>query len=191
MQDTEHGFNRSRRLFLNKSLVLGSATAATLISPNVWANYATPETDCRRLSMVSLHTGESLETVYWENGQYDQRALAELSHLLRDHRSNESQPADRNLLDLLSALQAKTGNDSRWEIISAFRSQSTNAKLRKNSNGVAKKSFHCLGKAIDVRLPGTALKDLHKAALSLQAGGVGYYPKSGFIHVDTGPVRRW
>ena len=170
---------------------MGSIAAGALISPKAWANLATPESGCRRLSMVNLHTGESIDTAYWENGIYDKRALAELNHLLRDHRSNESQATDPNLLDMLSALKSKTGNANRWEIISAFRSEKTNATLRKNSSGVAKKSYHCLGKAMDVRLPGTALKDLHNAALALKSGGVGYYPKSGFVHLDTGPVRRW
>ena len=150
-----------------------------------------PSTDCRKLSLRNLHTGELIQTTYWENGQYHQEALRELSHVLRDHRSNESVEPDINLLDQLAQLQDATGNRNAWDVISAFRSQTTNEKLRKNGSGVARKSFHCLGKAIDVRLPGTSLKDLHKAALALRAGGVGYYPKSGFIHVDTGPVRNW
>ncbi len=191
MQQHNDSIDQSRRNFLGGALAFGALAAGTLASPTVMANYATPTASCRRLALVNLHTGESVDTVYWEEGQYHAEALAELNHLLRDHRSGELHPTDPNLLDLLSALQAKTGNNKHWEIISAFRSESTNAKLRKTTNGVARKSYHCLGKAMDVRLPGTALKDLRSAALSLKTGGVGYYPTSNFIHVDTGPVRRW
>ena len=176
----------SRRGFIGGAI----AVAALACKPS-FANYAPPMLGCRRLALTNLHTGESLKTVYWEDGKYQTDALESLSHLLRDHRSNEIHAADTNLLDMLSALQDKTSDQKPWQVISAFRSESTNEKLRKSGSGVARKSYHCVGKAIDVRLSNVSLKDLHKAALSLRAGGVGYYPKSGFIHLDTGPTRSW
>ncbi|MEM7292491.1 MAG: DUF882 domain-containing protein [Pseudomonadota bacterium] len=182
-----HGqFSISRRRFLG-----GMAAMGALALQPAAANYIQPLPECRILALNNLHTGESLKTVYWENGEYQTDALEALNHILRDHRSNETTDLDVNLLDMLSELQNSTENQNPWDIISAFRSESTNEKLRKSSNGVARKSYHCLGRAVDVRLPGTSLKDLHKAALALKSGGVGYYPKSGFIHIDTGPVRSW
>ena len=111
--------------------------------------------------------------------------------MLRDHRSDELTAMDPSLLDLLYNLQQKTQGHGPFHVISGYRSPSTNNKLRKNSKGVAKKSLHMQGRAIDIRLPGSELKTLQHAALSLQAGGVGYYPKSNFIHLDTGRVRFW
>ena len=157
-------FAAGRRRFLG-----GLAAFGALAFQPAAANYIQPLSDCRELSLKNLHTGESLQTVYWENGEYQSDALAALNHVLRDHRSNESTDLDVNLLDMLSDLQQRTGNKDPWEVISAFRSESTNEKLRKSSNGVARKSFHCLGRALDVRQPGTSLKDLHKAV----AKGVG------------------
>ncbi|MEM7208061.1 MAG: DUF882 domain-containing protein [Pseudomonadota bacterium] len=177
---------QSRRRFICGLAALGALS----VNPAL-ANFVAPLTGCRSLKLNNLHTGETISTIYWENGQYHEQALLELNHVLRDHRSNEVSDIDRNLLDMLAELQNSTGNTNPWDVISAFRSESTNAKLRKAGSGVAKKSYHCLGRAIDVRLPGTALTDLHKAALAMKSGGVGYYPKSDFVHVDTGPVRRW
>ncbi len=164
---------------------------ATLACRPALANFSPPLSGCRTLSLCNLHTGESLKTVYWEDGEYRADALGQLGHLLRDHRSDESLEPDTRLLDLLNELQSKTGNRKPWEVISAFRSMSTNENLRKSSTGVARYSYHCLGRAIDVRLPGTSLQDLRDSALSLQAGGVGYYSRSEFVHLDTGPVRSW
>ena len=98
---------------------------------------------------------------------------------------------DRRLYDLLYTLQQQVTSKSSYQVISGYRSPATNAKLNRNSSGVAKRSLHMQGKAIDIRLPGVELKHLRKAALSLKAGGVGYYPKSNFIHVDTGRPRFW
>ena len=176
----------TRRQFL-----LGAAALGALACQPAFANIPLEVSPPRELALKNLHTGESVKAVYWENGQYQTEALLAINHTLRDHRSNEVQQLDLKLLDLLCELQNQTANNQAWEVISAYRSQATNDKLRKTSSGVARKSFHCLGKAMDVRLPGTSLKHLHQAALATKSGGVGYYPKSGFIHVDTGPVRRW
>ena len=98
---------------------------------------------------------------------------------------------DTKLFDQMYLLQQTTGVNGSFQIISAYRSPATNEKLRAKSNGVAKRSLHMQGRAIDIRLPGCDLKNLRNAALDLKAGGVGYYAKSNFIHIDTGRVRRW
>jgi len=117
--------------------------------------------------------------------------LRDINTVLRDHRSGDVYPIDTDLLDLLFALQATVGSRKAYEVISGYRSPATNASLRNTSSGVAKRSYHMQGKAIDIRLPGCDLEQLHTAALSIKAGGVGYYPGSDFIHVDVGPLRSW
>jgi uncharacterized protein YcbK (DUF882 family) len=117
--------------------------------------------------------------------------IREINHILRDHRTGDVHDMDQGLLDLLYLLQTRVESRQTFQIISGYRSPKTNAMLSGKSKGVAKRSYHMQGKAIDIRLNGCDLKQLHKAALSLKAGGVGYYPSSDFIHVDVGRVRRW
>lgn len=145
----------------------------------------------RRLSLLNLHTGERIDRPYWVRGDYLPDSLSEIDRVLRDHRSGEVHPIDPGLLDLLSALQQRVGSRRGYEVISGYRSPATNAMLNQASNGVATRSLHMLGQAIDIRLPGTSLKTLHAAARQMQAGGVGLYTRSDFIHVDTGRVRYW
>ncbi|MES9992859.1 MAG: DUF882 domain-containing protein [Candidatus Thiodiazotropha sp.] len=145
----------------------------------------------RTLAFRHTHTGESKRVTYWRDGEYLEENLRILDHLLRDHRSGESISMDRGLLDMLYGLQQGIGADGEFEIISAYRSPKTNNMLRNKSNGVAKRSLHMQGRAIDVRLCGCDLKELKNRAIAMQAGGVGYYPKSNFIHLDTGRFRYW
>jgi len=145
----------------------------------------------RILAFHHTHTGEKLKITYAERGRHLPDALQEINHFLRDFRSGESHPMDPVLLDKLHQLQRLTGGRGPYEIISAYRSPQTNEMLRSNSNGVAQRSLHMEGRAMDVRLRGVETRKLHKAALGLRAGGVGYYESSDFIHVDTGRVRAW
>jgi uncharacterized protein YcbK (DUF882 family) len=145
----------------------------------------------RKLSFHNTHTGENATAVYWAEGDYLADGKREIDEILRDHRTDEIYPIDTDLLDLLYLLRAEVQGKKAFEIISGYRSPATNAALRKHSSGVAKRSYHMQGKAIDIRLPGCDLKHLHKAAMAMQAGGVGYYPGSDFIHVDVGPYRSW
>lgn len=145
----------------------------------------------RELSFRNLHTGETLRAAYWEGGQYQPDALAEINHILRDHRTGEVYPMERDLLNLLSDLKRGLDVQEPFEIISGYRSPKTNAKLAAGSNGVAKRSLHMRGMAIDVRVPGVELATLRDTAVAMERGGVGYYPKSGFIHVDIGRFRTW
>jgi len=145
----------------------------------------------RTLEFINLHTDETLRSCYWVDGEYDPNSLSEINHILRDHRADESYNMDASLIDLLHVLHEMTGSNSPFHIISGYRSPQTNEKLRKQSNGVAKRSLHMQGKAIDIRLPDVELRHLRDAAISLNAGGVGYYAKSNFIHLDLGKPRSW
>jgi uncharacterized protein YcbK (DUF882 family) len=145
----------------------------------------------RHLSLLNLHTSEKLEVRYFENGNYVPGALAQLNHVLRDHRSGEAAAMDPKLFDQLHALAECARCAPHYQIISGYRSPASNAGLRKKSSGVAQHSLHMEGRAIDVRLAGTACHQLRDLALGMQAGGVGYYAKSNFVHLDTGRVRTW
>ena len=174
-----------RRRFLQ----LGFGAAATLAMPSAFANIMTsPE---RKLSLLNLHTGENINATYWAEGQYQTSELHAINRVLRDHRTGDVMDMDSNLIELLNILHHKMNGKQPFHVISGYRSAKTNAMLNKKSSGVAKKSLHMQGRAIDIRLPGRQLALLQKAALQLHAGGVGYYSKSDFIHLDTGRVRNW
>jgi uncharacterized protein YcbK (DUF882 family) len=151
----------------------------------------------RHLKLRHLHTEKNLEVVYWDDGKYVWDALQAVNQHLADFRSLEVHPIDVRLLDILFTLQSLTGSKEPYRIVSAFRSAATNTMLADQSaatNGtsqVATKSLHMEGKAIDMRLNDVSLTGLRDAALTLKGGGVGYYPDSGFIHVDIGSVRTW
>ncbi|WP_144209323.1 DUF882 domain-containing protein [Shewanella donghaensis] len=145
----------------------------------------------KELSFFNRHTGERQQGSYWSDGEYRQDTLELFSIVLRDHRQNEAAPMDNRLFELLHNLQQTLGNSDEIHVISGYRSPKTNNMLATKSNGVAKKSYHMKGMAMDIAIPGIELKTLREAAISLKLGGVGYYPRSGFIHVDSGPVRSW
>ena len=163
--------------------------AAVMLSLAAGRSFASMEE--RRLSFYNIHTGESLDTAYWANGAYIEESLAGIDHVLRDFRTNEIMAMDRRLLDLLHVIKTTLGGTLPFHVISGYRSPATNTHLAATTNGVARKSLHMKGQAADVFLPGNALSTLHKAALDLKRGGVGYYPHSNFVHVDVGRVRSW
>lgn len=178
----------SRRDFLKTATGAGLLLAAPLASANITA-VAGAE---RKLRFRNLHTGEKLTATYWAEGEYVSEELAALDHLLRDHRRDVAAHIDRKLFDQLYTLQQRLGNqDGIIHVISGYRSPQTNAQLSRTTSGVAKKSLHTQGRAIDIRLPGVELKHLRQAALEMKAGGVGYYPNSNFVHLDTGRPRFW
>jgi uncharacterized protein YcbK (DUF882 family) len=145
----------------------------------------------RTVSLDNLHTGEQLQAVYWEQGDYIPDVLAAVNEHLRDFRTGDVHPIAPALLDLLDAVSALTYARGPFQVISGYRSPATNAMLHEHSEEVAKHSFHMSGMAIDIRLPGVDLYHLHAAGLALARGGVGYYPQSNFVHMDVGPVRQW
>jgi len=145
-----------------------------------------------RLRLYHTHTGERLEVVYRRGAAYVPEALAEVDRFLRDHRTGDVHHYDPHLLDLLVDLQAAVGRpNGEIHIICGYRTPWSNEFLRTHTVGVAKHSLHMEAEAIDIRLPGTRTSALRDAALGLQRGGVGYYAKSDFVHVDLGRVRRW
>jgi len=143
------------------------------------------------LSLYNRHTGEQHRGVYWLDGKYQKEALQDFSHLLRDHRQNITAPMDKRVFDILFQLQNRLDIDKTIHVISGYRSPKTNAMLASKSHGVAKKSLHMKGMAIDIAIPGVSLSKVRDAAYALKLGGVGFYPDSGFVHVDCGPVRHW
>lgn len=154
---------------------------------------ALAKAEVRSLAFDNIHTGEKLRVDYWANGSYQPDALAAVDNVLRDFRTSQVHPIAPPLLDLLAALRTQLETAAPLSVISGYRSPVTNALLRgaHENSGVATKSLHMQGKAVDIRIAGRSLAMVHKAALSLRGGGVGYYPSSDFVHVDVGRVRTW
>ena len=175
----------SRRGFLTSI----AGAAVTLTAPNVIASAI--QVRDRELSFHNTHTGEKLSATFWSDGKYLDDGIEEINWILRDHRAGIASPIDPKLLDLLYQLQTKVEHQGEFHVISGYRSPATNDMLNKRSSGVAKRSYHMQGKAIDVRMPGFDSRQLHKAAISLKGGGVGYYSSSNFVHLDVGRVRYW
>jgi uncharacterized protein YcbK (DUF882 family) len=173
-----------RRLLLGSLGGLASLTA-------LGRAHAALAAEANHLSFYHLHTAEKLAVTYREHGQLVPDALAAVNHLLRDFRTGQSHQIDIDLLDTLSVLHERAGRRGHFEIISGYRSPRTNATLREASTGVAENSLHLKGRAIDVRSTGIKTGELRKAALELARGGVGYYPESNFVHLDTGRFRSW
>jgi uncharacterized protein YcbK (DUF882 family) len=174
----------ARRKLLGVGLGLAGSVAA---GPAAVALSA-PE---RRLAFDNLHTGESLDVVYFESGAYVDEALAKVNHVLRDFRTGDVHVIEPRLLDLLTALSRSLETRASFGVISGYRSPQTNALLHEQSGQVASGSLHMQGQAIDIRIPGVDSATVRDAALRLAVGGVGYYPTSDFVHVDVGQVRRW
>jgi uncharacterized protein YcbK (DUF882 family) len=172
----------SRRRLLQSGLGVAASFAAAPV-------LAAAET--RSVSFVSTHTGESLAVSYFQAGSYVTPALEQVARVLRDHRTGSIHAIDPALLDILHDLRVLADRDDTFQVISGYRSPKTNDLLRTRSGGVASRSLHMDGKAIDVRLTGFSTKKLHQLALSMKRGGVGFYAASDFIHVDTGRVRFW
>lgn len=177
-----------RRRFLQ---LLAAGSIATVGFPKF--SHAASETSvvARELAFQNLHTGEKIALTYFEQGQYLTEALQEIDNVLRDHRTGDVYPIDPNLLNLLYKLQETLQVNRPFSIISGYRSPLSNSELHSHSNGVAKNSLHMQGKAVDIRIEGVDTAEIRRAAISLQQGGVGYYPSSDFVHVDTGQIRYW
>jgi uncharacterized protein YcbK (DUF882 family) len=174
-----------RRSFLK----LGAALGLTCFPFPAFSHVGSPAK--RELRFHHLHTGENVSTVYWAEGRYLDEPLAEIDWLLRDFRTDEVKPIDRELLDLLFMVRQGLDSSGAFQVISGYRSPATNQMLAKQSKGVARKSLHMQGMAIDVNLPGRSLGRVRRVATALKRGGVGYYPKPGFVHLDVGRVRTW
>lgn len=179
----------SRRIFL-KGFACVAATAM-MGTPGMAQAAKGSFYSSRKLALHNLHTEEKLALTYFDRGRYVSSAVHDLSYLLRDHRSGDSHAMDPELFDLLDDLQASLGGNKTFQVISGYRSPATNHMLNKTSSGVAKKSYHMQGKAIDIRVVGVDSRKVQKAAIELARGGVGYYRRSDFVHIDTGNIRHW
>ena len=173
----------SRRRFLT---TLAAGTLALLARPALAA-----ELTSRELRFNNLHTGEALTVEYFQSGHYQPDALVAVNQLLRDFRTGDVHPIDPGLLDVLFDVRRRVRTRKSFDVISGYRSPQTNAALRQRSEGVAAHSLHMVGKAIDIRVGDVPLKALRDCGRMLNAGGVGYYPASNFVHLDTGRVRTW
>ena len=181
----------TRRQFVKTTVGTGLGfSAANLVLAEGKAVSDSPTAE-RTIELRNTHTGEALQLVYRRGPDYDAAAIAQLRNLMRDHRNGQAHDIDLGLYDQLHDLALAANCDPRFEIISGYRSPESNAKLAAASRGVAKRSLHMEGRAIDVRSTGIATKDLRAAALALARGGVGYYPSSNFVHIDTGAFRAW
>jgi len=167
----------------------GFALLACNALPSFARAYAARES--RALNFHNIHTGESLKTVYWEQGVYLTEALKDISYVLRDHYTNDMKPIDPRLLDVIATLHAALDSSKPFEVVSGYRSPRTNAMLCRASRGVNPQSLHMFGKAIDIRLRDERLRRIRDEAMAMRQGGVGYYPGSDFVHLDTGPVKYW
>ena len=175
----------SRRRFV---ATLAGALPILAVPQGLWAARSMA---FRSLDFSHTHTGERLSVEYFSSGTYVPDALHTVNHFLRDFRTGDVHPIDPGLLDLLHHLTDLTGSAKPFQVISGYRSPATNEMLRHHSDGVASGSLHMQGKAIDIRLADVPLAGLRDAALVARRGGVGYYPASDFVHVDTGRVRTW
>lgn len=188
-EPTDENLIAQRRTFLK----LGLAGVISSVVPFIPAKsvFAAGKYDTWKIAFRHTHTGESFSGVYRVGNKYLPEAFERLSYVLRDFRTNEVFPMDPSVIDILSVIQRKTGSNEPVETLSGYRSPRTNAMLRRNTSGVASNSFHMYGQAIDIRIPGYSTSKVRTVAKSLEAGGVGYYPRSDFVHIDTGKVRDW
>jgi uncharacterized protein YcbK (DUF882 family) len=190
--DRPDGPTAAGHLTRRRFLAFAAFGAAAVLVPGLAEASRRPQERARRLSFHNLHTEERLTTVYWERGAYVPSALEEIDAILRDHRTGEIKQMAPALLDLLCALTLRLGSAEPVQVISGYRSAATNALLRsEDPTHVAEHSLHLTGEAIDLTFASRSLRRVRDTALALNGGGVGYYPRSGFVHVDVGRVRRW
>ena len=183
--------SRERRSFLQASLKLCTAACVMPACARTAASDDDVEEPERQLRLANVHTGEILDVVYWADGKYIADHVGQLNYFMRDHRTNKSALMHIRLYDILYRLQSVVGTDSRIHVLSGFRTRATNEALRKRSKYVAKNSFHVKGRAVDLYIPGVDAETIQKEARQLEMGGVGYYTKKHFVHLDTGRPRFW
>lgn len=177
---------------LTRRTIIKAGIAFTVCNAVPFSSYGYAKTEkSRSLHFHNIHTGESLKTVYWEQGVYISEAMKDISYILRDHRTDDMKDIDPRLLDVISLLHRNLDSRKPFEVISGYRTARSNEFLYEHSNGVNPNSLHMYGKAIDIRLDDCHLKAVRNMAIAMQKGGVGYYPSSDFVHIDTGPVKHW
>lgn len=186
------GVNRRDLLKVGLAGMLGVIPLLTLGANEAQASgLAMPRGGTYNISFRNVHTGESFSGAYRVGNKYIPEAFDNINVVLRDFRSGDVFPIDPRTMDILYMLQQKAGARGAYDVLSGYRCPKTNAMLHRTSTGVANNSLHMTGQAVDLRLPGYSLKRLRDTAINLRAGGVGYYPRSNFVHVDTGRIRHW
>jgi uncharacterized protein YcbK (DUF882 family) len=174
--------------------ILGAFAATTVVAAPVMANafgFLRGAGDMRRVRMYSGRTGESIDTVYWVDGKYVREALNEINIFMRDWRTGTAIGIDPRTIDVAAASLRLMQTNEPYMMLSGYRSPQTNAMLRRQSSGVARNSLHMTGKAADLRLKSRSVNQMVNAARACNAGGVGAYSRSNFVHMDCGPVRHW
>lgn len=187
-KNNQSSCDTSRRKLLAAGVAVSLCPLASVSAASRGRNIIYPD---RSLSLYNVHTGEKNNVVYWSEGKYVGSGLNEINWILRDFRTSEIKAIDPRLLNILYLLTRTLETEKPVLVLSGFRSKKTNDMLRKTTEGVAKRSFHMAGRAIDIRIPRVETSDIQRAALRLSGGGVGYYPRSNFVHLDSGPVRTW
>lgn len=179
--------------FTRRALLGAFATTAIAAAPTYSqaAGFLRGAGDIRRIRMYAGRTGERIDMIYWIEGDYLADAIKEVNYFMRDWRSNEVKSIDTRTIDIMAAAHNLLDVSEPYMLISGYRSPSTNAMLRARSSGVAKNSRHLLGQAADLQLASRSVSQMYKAAAACNAGGVGKYSKSNFVHMDCGPVRTW
>lgn len=179
--------------FTRRALLGAFAATAVTAAPSYTAaaGFLRGAGDIRKLHMYSARTGESINMIYWLEGNYIPEACAEINHFMRDWRSNDVKAIDTRTIDIMAAAHNLMDVTEPYLLVSGYRCPATNAMLRARSSGVAKNSRHLLGQAADLRLASRSVNQMAQAALRCHAGGVGRYSGSNFVHMDCGPVRSW
>ena len=180
----------TRRNFL---MLAGAGTAGLIAAPSFpMPALAFPTAPYKRsLAFRNLRTGEALDVVYWADGTYLPDATQRIAQVMRDGRTEEIHSIDHRLVDLMARLRGTLRSSEPIQVVCGYRSPETNELLHETTEGVASNSLHMVGEAVDLRVIDRPLGYVHRVAVSLKAGGVGYYPHSNFVHVDVGPVRHW
>lgn len=174
--------------------LLGIFAAATVVAAPTYSNafgLLRGAGDVRRIRMYSGRTGESIDTIYWIEGEYIKEALKEVTYFMRDWRTDDVKTIDPRTIDIAAASHRLMEVNEPYMMLSGYRSPATNAALRAHSSGVARNSLHLKGQAADLRLKSRSVNQIYKAAMACSAGGVGKYSRSNFVHMDCGPVRTW
>ena len=178
----------NRRNFLRVLLWVGLIGYS---SKSAFARLDATHSEAKSLSFYNPRTKESFNGIYWNDGKYDTNALKNIDHIMRDIRTGDIRQIDPVLLDLIHNISLKLNAKEPFHVFSGFRSRKTNDILRNRNKSVAKNSYHLKGQAADIRLPGTKTSELRRTACELKKGGVGFYPRQRFVHIDVGPVRYW
>lgn len=182
------------RLGLTRRGLLGAFAASLVVAAPTYTNafgLLRGAGDIRRIRMYSGRTGESIDTIYWVEGQYIPEVLKEINHFMRDWRSGDTVKIDPRTVDIMAAAHRLMDVTEPYMMLSGYRSPKTNAMLRSQSSGVARNSLHLRGQAADLRLKSRSVGQMAKAASACASGGVGKYSRSNFVHMDCGPVRTW